>query len=68
MIKQQNLDGTWTAWGDGYLRPIIVEAETKKGAVRAYGDLYQWQMAEEYAFEQAMSHDPNHPDYGVDHG
>ena len=56
--------GAWVASGNGNLRPIVVEANRRTGAILAYLRIFGQQEAEEYQFEQSMSHlsdisDPN---------
>lgn len=36
----------WTAYGEGAKRPIVVEAESKPEAIKAYGEIYSDQLNE----------------------
>lgn len=46
----------YVAAGRGILRPIVVEGHTKAEALRAFEAAVSSQAAEEYHFEQSMSH------------
>jgi hypothetical protein len=61
----------YVAAGRGPLRPIVVEGHTRAEALKAFEVAVSCQVAEEYHFEQAMSHladvDAGEP-YGEDLG
>ena len=50
-----NESGYWLAAGKGYLRPIVVEAGTRKEAMDEYMRQCENQQADEYAMEQQMT-------------
>ena len=58
----------WLAAGRGYIRPIVVEALTRKEAMKAYGEEHYRQRGEEYAMCESMSGlvEMNDPNYVVE--
>ena len=48
-------DKCWRAAGKGYMRPIVVEAETRTEAMNEYMRLCESQQADEYHMEQSMT-------------
>ena len=46
MIIVRNSDGSWSARGDGYDRPIVAEGDTRKEAMLAFTTVYGNQYAE----------------------
>ena len=65
MKVEQGPEGIWCASGNGNLRPIVAYSHTRKEAVRLYGEAYMEQLAQEYEYEQSMSHlaDVNDPEW-----
>ena len=66
MIVDYDLDcHVWVAAGKGHMRPIVVEAGSRKDAVAAYDEEFLNQQNEEYHMEQSMGHlsDINSPNW-----
>ena len=52
----QHKSRTWCTTGNGYLRPIAVDTETRAEGIKEYGVIYFDQVANEYAMSESMSH------------
>lgn len=54
---------SWSTAGNGPLRPIVVDTETRAEGVKQYGILYQDQLCEEYARQETISHHTDQVNY-----
>lgn len=52
MKAERQENGTWIASGNGELRPILAEGETREAAVSAYTAIY----GDQYAEAQSLTH------------
>jgi len=55
MLTQRNSDGTFSCFGRGPLRPIVIDLPDREEARKEYTTELKLQINEEYAMCEAMS-------------
>ena len=56
IVAYDNEAGCWVAAGNGPLRPIVQEGNSRVEAENAYLKAYENQQADEYAMHEQMAH------------